>query len=347
MTEPDRALARRLAQESLDKGDAVGWFDALYDAAQGDASVVPWADLRVNPNLAAWLAQRPAGPLGRALVVGCGLGDDAEELARRGCACHRVRRRAAGHRVVPPALSRYTSRLPRGGRVAAAARLAWSIRFRGRNLHACKSCRLNCAAAVIENIAGCIAPGGSLLIVARARDADGDRGAMPWPLTKDELAQFGAHGLETITFEDYLDDETPPVRRFRVALSTASVIGSLSESGAFAAQQPVEETRDATLTDAPPIRNIARGERLARAVSPSCLSVFPACLASLERRISRRKFSENFPRGSRFASDSTNRAHRPAISRPECLPTAWQIDYPIRRGITRPNASAASRWENC
>ena len=87
MSELDRSMARRLAQESLARGDATGWFDTLYVAADGNPAHVPWADLKVNGNLASWLAKRPsAGRGGRALVVGRGLGDDAEELARRGFA---------------------------------------------------------------------------------------------------------------------------------------------------------------------------------------------------------------------------------------------------------------------
>ncbi len=55
MSEPDRARARRLAAESLARGDAVGWFDLLYLEASGEAAQIPWADQRVNPNLAQWL----------------------------------------------------------------------------------------------------------------------------------------------------------------------------------------------------------------------------------------------------------------------------------------------------
>ena len=85
MTQPDRAIARRLAQESLAKGNATGWFDTLYTQAQGDPARIPWADLHVNPHFAAWLAQHPLeGQSKTALVIGCGLGDDAEELAARG-----------------------------------------------------------------------------------------------------------------------------------------------------------------------------------------------------------------------------------------------------------------------
>ena len=38
---------------------------------------------------------------------------------------------------------------------------------------------------------------------------------MPWPLTRDELALFEDAGLRATTVEIVLDDETPPVRRFR------------------------------------------------------------------------------------------------------------------------------------
>ncbi len=70
----------------------------------------------------------------------------------------------------------------------------------------------------IAEIARCVAPGGTLLVIARARDADDDRGTMPWPLTKEELGQFHASGLETIAFEDFFDaTEDPSVLRFRAA----------------------------------------------------------------------------------------------------------------------------------
>jgi hypothetical protein len=38
---------------------------------------------------------------------------------------------------------------------------------------------------------------------------------MPWPLTREELGGFVRAGLEELSFEDFVDDETPPVRRFR------------------------------------------------------------------------------------------------------------------------------------
>src|SRR5687767_2842505 len=83
---PDRSSARALAQQHLSKNDPLGWFEPLYAGANDDPGAVPWADMRPNPNLVDWLDAHslPLSPGRAALVVGCGLGDDAEELARRG-----------------------------------------------------------------------------------------------------------------------------------------------------------------------------------------------------------------------------------------------------------------------
>jgi hypothetical protein len=61
-----------------------------------------------------------------------------------------------------------------------------------------------------------VAAGGELLVIARGREPSDPPGTMPWPLVRDELAAFGRAGLEETRFEDFLDAESPPVRRFRV-----------------------------------------------------------------------------------------------------------------------------------
>jgi hypothetical protein len=38
---------------------------------------------------------------------------------------------------------------------------------------------------------------------------------MPWPLIREELDGFKSQGLKEVSFEEYLDKEDPPVRRFR------------------------------------------------------------------------------------------------------------------------------------
>jgi len=81
-----RAKARQLADAALRRGEPLVWFEELYaEVESASLSSVPWADLEPNPNLVAWLDRSKIDGRGRrALKVGCGLGDDAEELARRG-----------------------------------------------------------------------------------------------------------------------------------------------------------------------------------------------------------------------------------------------------------------------
>src|SRR5581483_3122955 len=83
-TPVDRSRARALAKDAIARGDALGWFEALYREAEAGAAVVPWADLVPNPHLVEWLDAHPAPRGGHALDVGTGLGDNAAELARRG-----------------------------------------------------------------------------------------------------------------------------------------------------------------------------------------------------------------------------------------------------------------------
>src|SRR5688500_17557996 len=73
-------------RERVRRGDRDA-FEHLYRSAAGDAPKVAWADLAPNANVSRW-HDRECGDANteHALVIGCGLGDDAEELALRGFA---------------------------------------------------------------------------------------------------------------------------------------------------------------------------------------------------------------------------------------------------------------------
>src|SRR5688572_27479407 len=76
-----RARQRELASEFAGRGDATGWFEELYKRADGDNQKISWADLEPNRFLRAWAERSVLRGDGRkALVVGCGLGDDAAYL---------------------------------------------------------------------------------------------------------------------------------------------------------------------------------------------------------------------------------------------------------------------------
>ena len=59
-------------------------FENIYAQAGDDLSEIPWATLRPMPELVTWLDRQAPAAGQTALVVACGLGDDAEEVSRRG-----------------------------------------------------------------------------------------------------------------------------------------------------------------------------------------------------------------------------------------------------------------------
>jgi 2-polyprenyl-3-methyl-5-hydroxy-6-metoxy-1,4-benzoquinol methylase len=82
---PDRTRARELAAEFIRKGDPTGWFEPLYQEAEVGKSTVPWVDLCPNLHLLGFWNAHPRQTIGKsALVIGCGLGDDAEQLSQWG-----------------------------------------------------------------------------------------------------------------------------------------------------------------------------------------------------------------------------------------------------------------------
>ena len=74
----------RLASASLAAGDPTGWFDRLYAAGARGQMPVPWRRRQPHPLLAGWASAQELSGAARAVVVGCGLGADAEYVASLG-----------------------------------------------------------------------------------------------------------------------------------------------------------------------------------------------------------------------------------------------------------------------
>lgn len=211
-----RARLKRLAAEYTKNGDPTGWFDVLYQAAAGDAEAIPWADLTANPLLIEWMTYHQTRGEGRsALVAGCGLGDDAEALAHAGFA-------VTAFDISPKAIQWCHRRFPSSSVQYAVADLlalpeAWDKHFdlivEIYTLQSLPDEALRAQAAA--NLARCVAPNGSLLVICRGREQNEEKGTMPWPLTRAELGVFQQQGLREVALEDLLDQEEPFVRRFR------------------------------------------------------------------------------------------------------------------------------------
>jgi SAM-dependent methyltransferase len=226
MKEQARAKARQLAQEFAQRGDDTGWFEELYAQAQGNQQAIHWADLAVNPNLVEWLDRRTIGGAGkRALVVGCGLGDDAEELARRGF-------EVVAFDIAPTAIAWCRQRFPQSPVEYVVADVfdpppGWQGSFDFiLEAYTLQVLPAEVRSRAMTHIAGLLAQGGKLLVICRGRSAADPPGELPWPLTTEELETFTNAGLRQVHVEDYFDQEELPVRRFRVEYQRASTAES-------------------------------------------------------------------------------------------------------------------------
>ena len=213
VTDADRRYTRRLAADSIARGEPTGWFETLYAAAEQGTTTVPWADFAPNPRVVSALAGLPGG--GRVLVVGCGLGDDAEHVASLGFT-------TVAFDVSPTAIAAARRRFPRSTVEYMTADLlspprAWAGAFdlvvEVFTLQVLTGAARRTAFARLARL---VAPGGRLLVIGGARDQHEDPGELPWPLTRAEIESFHEYGLVKQSIVDFLDDEgRGPVRRWR------------------------------------------------------------------------------------------------------------------------------------
>lgn len=204
------------------------FFESIYRDAAGDAARVPWADSRANPALVSWLNAEAAGrlrPGARAVVVGCGLGDDVMELANRGYD-------ACGFDLSPTAVTWARRRFPDlADALFVADALSMPTRYRHRfdvvveayTLQSVDPALREPLAAAITNLA---CPRGLIIAIARGRDESElleQVQGPPYPFTSAEFAGlFEAHGWRpTRAIDDFTDDEDPPKRRLRGAFAHA------------------------------------------------------------------------------------------------------------------------------
>lgn len=184
------------------------WFEPLYAGAAGEAAQVPWALGGPAPYLTDWLA-RQADFAGKpqAVVVGCGLGDDAEALASAGFA-------VTAFDVSPSAIAWAKQRFPHSAvdyRVADLFDLpdewceAFDLVFEFRTIQALP---LEVRPAVMMQIAALPKPGGTVLVATYLRPEETLPEGPPWPLSEQELAYFEELGLQVISQQRFSNSES-------------------------------------------------------------------------------------------------------------------------------------------
>ena len=207
-------LAHGLAGQSVAAGDPTGWFERLYAAAERDDMTVPWDRGAPYALVEEWARERGLDGDGRrAVVVGCGHGFDAELVAGAGFD-------TVAFDVAPSAVAaarRLHPDSPVDYRVADLLDLPLAWRHAFDLVVECRTVQslpVSVRAQATSSVAGLVRPGGTLLVVAAARDERAAADGPPWPLTRAEVEAFTGDGLEPVRIED-LRDPDPAVRRWR------------------------------------------------------------------------------------------------------------------------------------
>lgn len=178
--------------------DPTAWFDRLYTDAQAGRAVVPWDRHAPHPLLAGW-ARSHTGGGGRALVVGCGAGDDAELVAALGFD-------TVAFDISPAAIRAARERYPSSKVDYLVAGLfypppAWRCAFDlVVEVYTVQALPWGFHDRTIDAITSFVR--GTLVVVAFARPDDEPLGDQPpWPLTRAEIDSFARNGLQPVSVE--------------------------------------------------------------------------------------------------------------------------------------------------
>ena len=192
---------------------ATEWFDKLYKEHEENHENIPWARKDVNPLLQSYLDDATQTHEGKALVIGCGLGDDAKALAN------------AGYSVVAIDISQTALALA-------------TERFKGSNIlfekqdifdmpqkykehfdfvfeaFTIQSLPVEFREKMVKAITQTLSPKGKLLLVAHKREEQFK--GPPWPLERSHIEMFQCHDLKELTHEIHEEPSKISNSRFRI-----------------------------------------------------------------------------------------------------------------------------------
>lgn len=214
MNEKARREFLAMVEDYRRRGDPTGWCENVYADAGGDPASVFWADLAPNPYLVDWLDRHPLPrPGAPAVVVGCGVGDDAEAAAEAGY-------RVTAFDLSPSAIDMCRRRWPESSVEYVVANLfdppgGWAGSF--DLVFECNTIQImpdELRVPTRDAIAALAAPGGAVLVSCRSREAGEREDEFPLALTREEIGGFARAGLTEEEFVAYDDDQSPPVPHF-------------------------------------------------------------------------------------------------------------------------------------
>jgi hypothetical protein len=217
-TDPNADLAaadahtRDLAEAAGE--DPTAWFERLYAQASRGAARIPWDRGIPSVLLSAWAGREQVDGTGHtAIVVGAGYGRDSEFVAGLGF-------RTTAFDISPTAVRDTRERFPHTTVDYVPANLldlppAW---LGGFDLvvedMTVQSLPESLRSEATLAVASLVAPDGTLVVVAAARDEGQHVEGPPWPLTPSQVEAFATGGLTRVELERIPDAVDPEVHRW-------------------------------------------------------------------------------------------------------------------------------------
>jgi 2-polyprenyl-3-methyl-5-hydroxy-6-metoxy-1,4-benzoquinol methylase len=176
---------------SVQEDKPADWFEPLYADANKEGKGVPWANMDTHPSFKAWLDKYSLiGKNKKALVIGCGMGDDAIELEKLGFD-------VTAFDVSDSAIKFCQERFPHSSVNFLQADLLKSQKQWHKHfdfvleIYTVQALPPKYEIELIQNIASFVAPAGQLLVVAEVNNEERDfKKGPPWLLTPQHIDAF-------------------------------------------------------------------------------------------------------------------------------------------------------------
>ena len=189
------------------------FFESVYENADhDDLSAIPWATLAPNVYLEKHLSLQDTVSGKKALVIGCGLGDDALILEKHG---YEVEAMDISSSAIALAKKRHPDSkvdfyvgdiydMPESSVGK------YDFVYEGLTIQSLPPADREKLVGIIVSL---VAKDGELLVYANTQDDADNYGGPPWPLYENEFMLFEKEGLEKISADK--EDESKPIAPYK------------------------------------------------------------------------------------------------------------------------------------